>query len=294
MSRYRKNKNKNSSSINLFSFQDIISCVTGIMLCVTLLLIINLVNSDFSDKITKKKKEKIETIKKKDLTVIKKLQDSLKILKYDVHKLQKSIASIDVIPVDIKHISENEIRRRLKTFNAEYEPQKKMKVKLNKKLKSFIIINSKLAEKLEEVARGESIFDEKLRKSESLILKYKTNIGNKESLLNKLQSTPLEVSAETTVDGLKPVIIILSKNGIDLNFSDGRKKLFYPKMGVINFAIDDFKEYIKNNKKDKVYFYFMIKPSGVNYFSTLQDIIGEYNFKYGAEPVEERRVIVYK
>ena len=294
MSRYRKNQNKNSSSINLFSFQDIISCVTGIMLCVTLLLIINLVNSDFSDKITKKKKEKVETIKKKDLAAVKKLQELLKILEDDIQKLQKSITSIDVIPVDIKHLSEKEIQRRLKKFNDEYELQKKLKLKLNKKLKSFIVVNSKLAKKVEEISRGERIVDKKLRKSTSLILKHKTDIGNKESLLKKLHSTPLEINAETTVDGLKPVIVILDKNGIDVNFSNGSKKTFYPKMGIINFAIDDFKEYLKKSKKDEIYFYFMIKPSGVNYFSTLQDIIGEYNFKYGAEPVEERRIIIYK
>ena len=292
MARYRKNRNKNNTSINLFSFQDIISCVTGIMLCVTLLLIINLINSEFSDKIIRQRS--IEKIRKKDLEAVKKLQINFKELSNDVSALEHSIQTMDIIPESVRLLSAAEINRQLREIELEKEVLLKSEVKLSEKLKSFIILSDKLTKKIEVARKGNLLLDKKVKAITSLLLKTKTDIGNTENKLKNLHSTPLEVSAKTTVNGLEPILGILEKEGIQLNLTDGSQISFKPQMGIIDSAVSGFSDYLSANSGNRVYFYFLIRPSGANYFFDLRELLSKYNFKYGAEPIEEHRRIIYK
>ncbi|UDQ99166.1 hypothetical protein AAEX28_03560 [Lentisphaerota bacterium WC36G] len=292
MARYSSNKNNGDSSIDLFSFQDIISCVTGIMLCVTLLLVINLINSELASDPTKQ--QNIEKIRKKDLDAVKNLQRQLKVLQLEVGQLDKIIDENDIIPDSIKSLTPQEVERRLTEIELEHAEQMKIEKILDKKLNSYQIIDNELSKKLEIASKGEKELNKKLVKSTNMLLKKKKDIGNANIKLEKVYGSPLEIKAEKSSDGKEAILTIVSKKGITLLFSNGDKKDFKPKWGIIDFAQKEFAQYLKTLKNSDVYFYYLIRPSGVNYYDFLRGIMTDFSFKYGAEPIEERKKVIYK
>jgi hypothetical protein len=278
-----KKTNNNSSPISLFSFQDIITAVTGIMILVVLLLILSIIDKKLTKtpNVTPSKTDDAERIK---------LYDSIIKVKSEINKKINHLSTLNSI---IKNKTENsrslseliKIKKNLKNENLK---NKRIISKLNKNLS---IKNKQFKELKEKHSKIVTVADQEIKKNSSSVEELQSEIAKNESELKKLKANIHKIIFNMPVNSNKnPIIAECSQDGITINIIDDKK--------IIKFTNDSisFLELIKkfnswldtrNNQND--YIVLFIKPSSAGYIPNIFYCLEIKHFEYSKEPFEENK-----
>lgn len=281
-------KNKNSESpITLFSFQDIITSITGIMILVVLMLILHIIDSNSSSvKKDNTYTKDISSIKNTLAELRKQLDDEKDWQKMNEKVIEDALSTdIDSLPLMIKE--EEKIKSKLEENIAKHkneitEMQKKIKslensnTELDRKIKDGVETVSALKKQIEDTVKALKDSLEKVKKEE------------------EEEKKKVYFSFERQ-EGKEPILVECSKSGLKVKIIKSNE--------IISFE-DDSNTYVKivnsftgwlqkRGSTETEYLVFTVKPSASGYLQTLLNKIRDLKYQTGLEPVEENMITVF-
>ena len=280
-----KNNKNNSTPISLFSFQDIITSVTGIMILVVLLLILSILDKKLTDTPVKQESDEDKRIR---IQCSKKIEQQGREIKNKQETLRQLKQIIENRQANSKSISELlKIQERLK----KQQQQNTNKIKLQNKV---------LARK--EKTR-ETLSKKNIALSEAEKVEIETDNLSKKELSEKIASYEKEIKKlESATDQVifsipknskkNPIIVQCSDKGFYINMIRENKNLH-----ITDDSIDftglllKFQKWLHTRNSRKDYIVLLIKPSSVGYISDLEyQILKTLSFEYSKEPLEENQI----
>ena len=281
-------KNRRATGINLFSFQDIIMSVMGILLLITLLLTLFLVTPSEA---TFGKGELIEQLEAQ-LTALEKNE---KDLKSAISSLQIAISQMETAPDTNQLLTELELSKKTLTTKSNELKQLEQKVVEAQEAQEREIQSlglDKLKQKVEELqARSESL---KLSQSQqqSAIEKQKLQIQVAQESINTLKkdANKLWLIPSSEKGGKEPLIVTVSGSGIEIDrFNRPEEKKEFSSNKSLG-ALDDA---LKPLSPAKDYVLFYIRPSGIGLFAKLKDLASDKSLQVGSDAVGEKTEMVF-
>ncbi len=282
----RKTKNSDSP-ITLFSFQDIITSITGIMILVVLMLILHIIESHSSS-------ASEESPRMKDIASLRKtLEEMEKKLKQEANwqaENEKIIA--DAVTSDLESLpfKINEEKRTNAKLNSNFSENKKVleNLKAEKEIldKKCILIDKQIEEAEEINADKEKEHQNILDMLAKLLENLKKEKESEEKRIYfslERQEGKMPILAECSSAGIKVKIV---KNSEIKEFSDDSSSF----VGTVN-SFTDWLE--KRGTNESEYILFIVKPSSSRYVITLRDKVAALKYETGLEPVEENMNSVF-
>ena len=275
-----KNNKNNSTPISLFSFQDIITSVTGIMILVVLLLILSILDKKLTDTPVTQESEEEKRIKIQCSQKIARQTQELKDKQETLEQLKKVIESNQSVSKLLK------IQDRLK--NEEVHNKNKIKQQLEelqRKEKKFKTLSKKHVVLSEaegiEIKKG-NLSKQRLKQK---IAEYKEKI-KKNNLKNKQVIFSIPENSKKN-----PIIVQCSDKGFAIDIIREHKNLH-----ITDDSIDftglllKFYKWLKTRNSQRDYIVLLIKPSSVGYISDLEArTLKTLSFEYSKEPLEENK-----
>lgn len=242
MSPKRKN---NSPPVSLFAFQDIITCITGIMLLVVIIFLLNLINSNVA-KLPSNSLKTADVMLDKELAEIKKQEEqiaaisasdlkeshNINIFKKKIGELKKKIAKID---------NEKDILEKEAKTVAEQITKSKIK---NKK------INTKVSLAKKEI---------EIKKNEQEQIKKKLQEAQNNSLFNITSAS--DKSPIFVICGADKIRVVAAKDKKILLFEDTNSNMqeIIKKVGI----------FLQNRSQYKEFLSIMVTPEAAGYIRRL-------------------------
>ena len=256
-----RRRNQASAPISLFSFQDLITSLSGILILLVLLMAIEIAAGKLDESQTDSKAESMSGS-------LRDLRASVASLSSDVADLKVKVgagvtlSAVEVVSQLTKAERENaELAAALSRLQAENavlgRESKSTRTNVESSSPDLIALESRVEALRESVARAEAD--------------------------KKTFYIPEEGSAKS------PVIVECSATKIRVGYI-GRPEL------PIEFASDDagisaFDKHLRRYSTDKEYLVFMIKPSGVRIFYSLTVAARDRGFEIGYDALEEDRSV---
>jgi len=281
-------KKRRATGMNLFSFQDIIMSVMGILLLITLLLTLFLVTPSEA---SFGKGELIEQLEAQMAAVEKDGKD----LKSAISSLQIAISQMATAPDTNQLLAELELSK--KTLVSKSTELKQLEQKVveaqeaqEKEIEKLGL--NKLKQEVEELqAKSESL---KISQSQqqSAIEQQELQIQEAQESLNTLKkdANKLWLIPSSEKGGREPLIITVSGSGIEIdrfNRPEDKKEFSATKsLGALGDALNPL-----SPAKDYVLFY--IRPSGVDLFTKLKDLATDKGLQVGSDAVGEKTEMVF-
>ena len=271
---------KNSESpISLFSFQDIITSLTGIMLTVVLLLALELINS--------RQKQAEASPLAQELELARQIRNAAekrkKELEADIARLQEASMSSFKYDAEILRMNEQAIKEELEKIERTMSIAKIEKGKLDEKmaeqsrraemLKAKQLKKDEIKNKAEKIAKENKLLEEKLGKVN-------------EALDKKRKGVKISFSGGTDK---KPVLVECSKMLVRVSvFQSGEVKEFRPESPILTDMVKDVVSYLSTLPSSMYYIVFLTKPSSGAYLDFLQRYSSEkLKHSLGEEPIYE-------
>lgn len=277
MSRRKKN---NESPISLFSFQDIITSITGVMLLVVMLMILEIISSRMAD--VASEENRIEEIAdmKSSLQKLKEEQKELqKWLDENREKVQFLSANIEQIPELVKKekLEKKKLSEQVEALATKERNATKRKEELLAELK-------RLEKKLEDLlaASGGKAFAELVR----VQLEIKKLAQELEDKKDKVFFTTKRE------EGRNPVLVECSSKSLKIKIVK-ENKVIKLDIGSSAGALVSFSAWLKTRKMSREYITLLVKPSAVDYIQKLEKELRRTSFQYGLEPMEEDKTGVF-
>ena len=268
---------KSENPISLFSFQDIITSLIGIMLLILLIMCIELLTKVETKETNQSKKQEMEQLK----------QEKQKLLQQEVairKQIQKNRNNIRNLTFDTPYELERK-QQMLKEKLTEAQKTKKEKQKEQEELeKRFQTVESEKKEQQNNAS---------LKENQNKVNKLKENIREleqkKSNLKQQLHTKKLEISVNSSSNST-PLITILSGSEIIVKIPSENKVIWKFKNNAIEtHHISQLMTKLSGYAWKKYHFVFLIKPSAARVSMEL-----EYKFKekfrneeYGIEPIYE-------
>lgn len=268
-------KRDQSSPISLFSFQDIITCVIGIMVLIVLIMILELLSR--TENATPPPEQIIEAP-----SDTKKIQNKVVFLEEEIskikQKLEKSKNSLD----QISEMSPNNIKEQTKTMENELKEKRKLLTDLRIKLKNVEKENEKIISIVNNVEKLQQEKDN-LQENISEMEKYLADM-----ILNKR----VNYVAEITVDQKHPFLVeCLRDKIITASIVDGEKSRIFDNPNESK-RLTEFIEWVKSKDEDMEYFLVLIKPSCIKTGNKIIGLIKNEGYDVGFDPIEEDRTVL--
>jgi DNA repair exonuclease SbcCD ATPase subunit len=278
-----KRTNNNSSPISLFSFQDIITAVTGIMILVVLLLILTIIDKKLTEipNITPTKTDDAERVK---------LYDSITKIELEI---KKKIDHLEKLNSVIKNKTENsrslsELIKIKKNLKRETRKNQKLISELNKNL---TLKKKQLKELNEKHLKVLAVAGKEIENNSRSVEKLESEITKVESELENLKANMHKIIFNMPVNSNKnPIIVECSQDGITINLINDKKIIKF-KNNSITFIelIKKFESWLDNRNNRKDYIVLFIKPSSAGYIPLIFANLELKHFEYSKEPFEENQ-----
>lgn len=268
------------SPVSLFSFQDIITSLTGIMIFFLLVFSINIL--EFTQKAIDGSPiyEELEQVKGNNKILKQQISDIAADIKTYRRRIQISQSKDESALMIERYRLEKKIRD-LKFQKGDFE--KKLKEE-REKYSSFEKENRRLKQKQKEIEQE----DKKLKNLASGIEEKKKLISEIRKAIAKRRKE-VQITIDSSIDKI-PILIDLSVEKICIVNTQRRTKRIFPrKSPIMPELVADAISYLRLFSSDKYYFVIMVKPSAagyINFFlSNMRDEIK--NASYGLEPIRE-------
>lgn len=272
--------NDNGSPISLFSFQDIITSLTGIMIFFLLLLSLNILEIS-SQKTELSSAEKELTLVKEQNKIrrihIKEISDDISSYRMRI----RSASAKDESTLAIEHFNRKqqikEQKKQLKEIEQEILVEKDSLVQVETKRKE-------LSEKSKEI-------EEQLAKNNALANEIKEKKRKAEDIRKAIKQKKNSVSV--TIDSninRQPILVECSASKICVYDKVANEKIISTRhTPIASQLVAEVLRKLSSFPADKYYFVFLVKPSAVNYISYLLSSFQaeKKNAVWGLEPIYE-------
>lgn len=269
-------KKDNSPAISFFSFQDIITSITGIMFLVVMMLVLMILQQP--DSTAKQMDQKVRENVKKLEKELKELKESLLILSQQADRRKKRLEELKKLNMEKLPAIKNELVSKLEAADALLLQMDAEEKDFLKKQKEEVDKKAKLLLDLDE--------NEKLKKENELkIVELKDLVLRQKKLAAKYKNIVKFVWDKSNPK--RPVLLDCSEKKIVMNSLDGkiRNKSFS--------TISDCLDYCKTLPADDTYFILLIKPSAFSYAESLSMALRKNGYERGREIVaNEDQVLI--
>ena len=251
------------SAFSLFSFQDIITSVTGIMILVTLMLAIELMSRTVSSP-SNQTAQQIEATR-----------ETVDEMKKEIEKLRAQIARTTVPLDDIPSFDIDKLRRDQVTMEQKLEQLDQQNQKLARHVSA----------KKQELER---------RQREEMVRSHQEE-RRKEDLERQVESLREKIA---TLDDPDQTFFIVGKNQkptwlIELTSHAIHAALIGTKSPPRRFAsIDDVKSWIQSHSPGQYGYFFVVKPGGSLVFRQLQKFLIDQGYEFGFDIVGAQKKII--
>lgn len=261
----RRGRATRPNPLSLISFQDIITAVSGVMLLVTLLLVLQVLTAKAEPADAPRPAEEIRQRIEQALRERDELQEQLQALRQEVQESG---------PVDVENAS-----RALEDAERELTA-------LERRLQEA-------AEQVDEAVSRAAEHERSLREAK------------RETARLERQATVLEEEARGAEDAIvthfvfadrgekTPVLVECSGDGIKVEVRDGASQpisFIDPARVSVQRSIDEFRDWLRRRDPERKAFMVLVKPSAAGYAAEVVGMIREKGFDVGYEPLEENRV----
>ena len=265
----------NTPSISFFSFQDIITSITGIMFLVVIMLVLLVLQQDLLP--SRQKSRELQ----KELAALenelKQLQDSLVRLQRQDEAQNKRIEELKKLRLEtLPGLKQQRIRElklvdrtivRQKEINEQILLRQQEQIKL-KKEKELLIQRNK--DRCKELQHEITALDESIRQKEKIYLQFKNVIR---FVWNK--STPK-----------KPVLLECSGTEISVNPIDGKNK----RRTFANY--NECMVYCRTFPPQSTYFILFLKPSAFSYGEKFSRELLKAGYERGREILPDEQILI--
>ena len=272
--------NNDEPPVSLFSFQDIITSLTGIMIFFLLLLSLNILDLMKRNQESSPTYKELEEIKGKNRI----LQAQVDDISSDIRSYRKRIQIAQTKDESALTIERYQLEKKINDLKFQKgDFDKKLKDE-KEKYSSFEEENKKLKHQLNELEQK----DKKLKNMAAEIEQKKKQISEIRKAIEKRRKD-IQVMIDSSINKI-PVLIDLSSDKICVyNPQEKTKKFFHRKDQMLAELISDAISHLQLFSKDKYYFVFMVRPSAADY---LEDFLRCFkneikNPSYGTEPILE-------
>ena len=287
-------KRTNSNPVSLFAFQDIITSITGIMVLVVLLIILDIIShkeKSSSKSVKQNNSIDIKNLEKRITELNLKLNDGDKWL-IENEKIIREVLALNfkALPEMIKkeekkHIQLQKMVEQLKEKNAKLQSQeKRVKNKIkNRKIKIEVTVKQ-IEESNKRLLKGKELLKQmaiNLEKKKVEIKKRKNIVEIRTS--DTLNKSPIFVECSDSVIKVK----IIKKPSSIYTFANPEKD--YKKL------LNNLQEWLNNSGTPaEESIVVIVKPSSANYIKNLCEILENRGFEYNLEPMQENKTGIYK
>ena len=269
-------KKDNSPAISFFSFQDIITSITGIMFLVVMMLVLMILQQP--DSAAKQMDQRVKENVKKLEQEVKALKQSLLILAKQAEMRKKRLEELKKLNMEKLPAIKNELVSKLEAADALLLQMDAEEKDFLKKQKEEVDKKAKLLLDLDE--------NEKLKKeNEQKIVELKDLVLRQKKLAAKYKNIVKFVWDKNNPK--RPVLLDCSEKKIVMNSLDGkiRNKSFS--------TISDCLDYCKTLPADDTYFILLIKPSAFSYAESLSMALRKNGYERGREIIaKEEQVLI--
>lgn len=255
-------RRKKGSPISFFSFQDIMMCVCGLLILITLLLTLRLVDRNFG----KPDGDKRTTRETFDET-LRQILD----LEAAVRRLESEITSRSAVADANVFLNDDEIRERIKALETEIALLKS-DVERNE---TVIERNDAERERIAELLAAVSRLEAEIEKVEQKIERFESERAD-------LAENTFFISNRHE-SGLLPWLVVCNENDVEVvSFETGESQ---------THSQSSFLDWAKTRSVDREYFVFYVRPSAVGYYERLLNAVRILHFKTGLDLIGETTAI---
>ena len=274
--------------MNLFSFQDIIMSVMGILVLITLLLALFLVTPSKANLANQDAISELETALAsgiRDADTQHAISVSLRVAlakmrdRPNTNQLASELAQVrGVVAVESNKL--NEVNQKISGLEAD-RIEKIAKLGLND-LEATIKATIKQAQRVRSANEKDEVV---VRKQEQLVSEARDSLATLKKDANKLWLIP-----STKGNSKEPLLVTVSGTGIELNrFNRPEDKQIFPS----GKAVSGLKQEMAGMNPAKDYVLFYIRPSGVKLFKACKEVTDESRFQIGFDAVEEKAQLIF-
>lgn len=272
--------NDSESPISLFSFQDIITSLTGIMIFFLLLFSLNILELTQRTLDGSPIYEELEQIKEKNKILKQQISD----ISADIRTYRKRIQVVQSKDESALMIERYRLEKKIRDLKFQKGDFAKKLKEEKEKYSSFEKENKKLKQKQEELEQQ----NKKLKNMASEIEEKKKQISEIRKAIAKRRKE-VQITIDSSINKI-PILIDLSVDRICIVDTQSKsKRILSRKTPIISELISDAILHLRLFSPDKYYFVIMVKPSAadyVNFFlSSMRNEIK--NASYGFEPILE-------
>jgi len=278
-------RSKGLAPTSFFSFQDIITCISGILILVTLLLSTQVNPNQEAE--TREKDKKVENQEqelsatldqaagvKQTIQIIQRAQIDARGLP-GVFELQRDIARIQTLHRDKVAELEREKQQRLAEQKAAEEKERE-----------WAATATNTTARLEDVEKAvrdvKAKLEEKKRKRDEMLAQLHEARADDEAMQknrNKIWLIP-----DASGDAKKSLVAVVSSREVSLrqfNRAEEAKKLTGP------VSVAAFKRLLEPYPSSDYYTVFYVKPSGIQLFKKLRKAVEDAGYDTGYDPLDE-------
>ena len=281
-----KKKNR-GNPVSLFAFQDIITSITGIMILVVLLLILEIISRKTEEAIVAPIKQvEIDKLIKKQ----QQLEAQLNQAQRHREKRKLELKKMFEKTTQLENISKklNGAKRQLALLEATLDKLKQQDISLNAQIQQ----EKHESKQLELRKKKYSSQQQQLDDTKSKIAEYKTKI-------KQLENTTEEMSNRVHYrlnrkENKNPILLQCSNKGIKIKKYHSSKIIrFNDDSNNYTNIIRQFQEWLSSRNHRNEYYVILIKPSSFGYVSDIILNLQLKKFEYGMEPLEESKQGVF-
>lgn len=274
-------KSNEGSAISLFSFQDIITSITGIMFLVVLLLILMMITSRIPSAKNTQADDNVKELQKE----LAELKAKLQTLKNNQQQLDKQMEELKKLsPEEIKRQQEKyqqilrseqaKLEKLTSAIQLKEEQNKQIKIEyleLDKMVKHRKTVIDDLKNKLKELSEAVKQKEE-TSKQRNRVMKYVVH-----------SNTPK-----------RPVLAELDKDGIRFMDIENKKIVDLRRPGRAAESLPMFAMELSKLNSSQLYFSIAVKPGGFKYVIQILEILKNNNFERGTEIMPDDNTSIFE
>ena len=274
-------KSKEETAISLFSFQDIITSVTGIMFLVVLLLMLMMITS----RIPKfKDTQASESIKE--------LRKEANILKNQLQQLRKNHEQQNKEIEQLKKLSPEEIQRKLEEFRQilqiEQAQAETLANTVQSKEERYKILLQEKQELTQSVEQKKKVIEDLQQQQKELTETIKQKEADSQQR-NRVIKYVIHSSSVKT-----PVLAELDKDGIRFMDLNTKKLTDLRRPGNAHESLPMFAMELSRFNPSQVYFSVAVKPGGFKYALQVLKILKDNNIERGSEILPDDETSIFE
>jgi hypothetical protein len=255
--------------ISLFSFQDIITSVTAILLLLTLLLAFELIQRTAIARSTQPQQ------------VAEKVTESLEDLEAELRQLESQLANQGDAAMELAKYNRQQIQQQVDSVDAEI-------ARLQSEIRQLNALKQKFAEE-ESVRRLEQRAREKDRKRLADIREQQRRTQQE---IEELQNSNRRFFRVPPVSGKVPWLVEIARSHIRVGQVGTQQTTQQFKASMLTSACSSFLQWTKTVSPHSTYFVLAIRPSGARAYSDVLTGLRAQGFDVGFEIIGENDALL--